>query len=77
MVEREKRYRKNRRAKGATQVAVWLSADEHADLETLVEKWECTKSEAIRNAISLSRHERLTAHAAEGPIHMSVVVDRA
>jgi hypothetical protein len=51
MADREKRYRRNRRAKGSTQVAVWLAPEEQAKLTAIMESLGFSKSDAIRHAI--------------------------
>lgn len=47
----EARYRKNRRAKGSTQIAVWLSPEEQERLAEIMSSLALTKSEAVRYAI--------------------------
>lgn len=51
MTDREKRYRTSRRAKGLTQVAVWLTPEEQAKLTAVMESQGLSKSDAIRKAI--------------------------
>lgn len=51
MADREKRYRRNRRAKGSTQVAVWLTPEEQTKLTAIMESQGLSKSDAIRQAI--------------------------
>ena len=53
-MNREARYRKNRRAKGSTQIAVWLSAEDQERLNYFMGQTDQSKSDAIRNAIHLA-----------------------
>jgi hypothetical protein len=55
-MNREARYRKNRRAKGSTQIAVWLSPEDQERLAEVMSWLAMTKSEAVREAVNFLRY---------------------